>query len=165
MPWKECHVVDERLRFIARLLDGEKMAASVRGVRDLPENGLQDLRALQRLRRGGADRPQPPARPPRESAADGGREADRPAEEGVSHLGRPEDPRAAPPALPGRPCPAISTVHAVLDRHGLVTRHGRRRRRARRARRSRWPDQPECASGVRTTKASSCSPTGATAIR
>jgi putative transposase len=27
MPWKECHVVDERLRFIARLLDGEKMAA------------------------------------------------------------------------------------------------------------------------------------------
>jgi hypothetical protein len=27
MPWKECHVVDERLRFVARLLDGEKMAA------------------------------------------------------------------------------------------------------------------------------------------
>ena len=26
MPWKECHVLDERLRFIARLLDGEKMA-------------------------------------------------------------------------------------------------------------------------------------------
>ena len=25
MPWKECHVVDERLRFVARLL-GEKMA-------------------------------------------------------------------------------------------------------------------------------------------
>ena len=26
MPWKECHHVDERLRFVARLLDGEKMA-------------------------------------------------------------------------------------------------------------------------------------------
>ena len=26
MPWKECHAVAERLRFIARLLDGEKMA-------------------------------------------------------------------------------------------------------------------------------------------
>jgi len=26
-------------------------------------------------------------------------------------------------------CPAISTVHAVLDRHGLVQRRGRRRRR------------------------------------
>ncbi len=27
MPWKECHVMDERLRFIARLLDGERMSA------------------------------------------------------------------------------------------------------------------------------------------
>ena len=26
MPWKECHVMDECLRFVARLLDGEKMA-------------------------------------------------------------------------------------------------------------------------------------------
>jgi len=26
MPWKECNIVDERLRIIARLLDGEKMA-------------------------------------------------------------------------------------------------------------------------------------------
>jgi type I site-specific restriction endonuclease len=26
MPWKECHVMDERLRFVARLLDGEQMA-------------------------------------------------------------------------------------------------------------------------------------------
>ena len=26
MPWKECHVVDERLRLVARRLDGEKMA-------------------------------------------------------------------------------------------------------------------------------------------
>jgi hypothetical protein len=26
MPWKEWNIVEERLRFIARLLDGEKMA-------------------------------------------------------------------------------------------------------------------------------------------
>lgn len=26
MPWKECNHMDERLRFVARLLDGEKMA-------------------------------------------------------------------------------------------------------------------------------------------
>jgi hypothetical protein len=26
MPWNECHVVDDRLRFVARVLDGEKMA-------------------------------------------------------------------------------------------------------------------------------------------
>lgn len=27
MPWKESHVVDERLRFVGRLLDGEPTAA------------------------------------------------------------------------------------------------------------------------------------------
>ena len=26
MPWKECSVMDERLRFVARLLDGEPMS-------------------------------------------------------------------------------------------------------------------------------------------
>jgi transposase len=26
MPWKECNVVDERLQFIARLRDGDKMS-------------------------------------------------------------------------------------------------------------------------------------------
>jgi hypothetical protein len=26
MPWKECRVVDDRLRFVGRMLDGEKMA-------------------------------------------------------------------------------------------------------------------------------------------
>ena len=30
MPWKECQIVEERLRFIARLLDGEKMAGLYR---------------------------------------------------------------------------------------------------------------------------------------
>jgi hypothetical protein len=25
MPWKACHIMDERLRFVARLLDGERM--------------------------------------------------------------------------------------------------------------------------------------------
>ncbi len=26
MPWRECHIMDERLRFVARRLEGEKMA-------------------------------------------------------------------------------------------------------------------------------------------
>ena len=30
MPWKECNRMDERLRFVARLLDGEKMAVMCR---------------------------------------------------------------------------------------------------------------------------------------
>ncbi len=30
MPWKECKPMDERLRFIARLLEGEKMTGLCR---------------------------------------------------------------------------------------------------------------------------------------
>ena len=30
MPWRECHQMDERLRFVARRLDGEKMAGLCR---------------------------------------------------------------------------------------------------------------------------------------
>src|SRR5437899_12302356 len=30
MPWQECNPMDERLKFIARLLDGEKMAVVCR---------------------------------------------------------------------------------------------------------------------------------------
>src|SRR6266480_3306790 len=30
VPWKECNQMDERLKFIARLLDGEKMAVVCR---------------------------------------------------------------------------------------------------------------------------------------
>src|ERR1700743_4003546 len=30
MPWQECSKMDERLRFVARLLEGEKMAALCR---------------------------------------------------------------------------------------------------------------------------------------
>ena len=29
MPWKECSVMDERLRFVARLLDGEQMIGAM----------------------------------------------------------------------------------------------------------------------------------------
>ena len=61
-----------------------------------------------------------------------------------------------------RACPAISTVHAVLDRHGLVTR--RKRRPAPRGPRSPGrTSRTPC--GAPTSKASSCSPTGATATR
>ena len=56
MPWKECNAMDERVRFVARLLDGEKMAVVCRefGIsrktgykifnryRDIGIEGLQD---------------------------------------------------------------------------------------------------------------------------
>ena len=33
MPWKECSVMDDRLRFVARLLDGDSMSAVCRDFR------------------------------------------------------------------------------------------------------------------------------------
>ena len=30
MPWQECNRMDEKLKFVARLLDGEKMAVLCR---------------------------------------------------------------------------------------------------------------------------------------
>ena len=60
--------------------------------------------------------------------------------------------------------PAISTVHAVLDRHGLV--HHRRRRRRPRRPGPRSPARPNrMRSGVPTTKANFCSAIAGTAIR
>ena len=127
MPWKECHVMDERLRFVARRLEGEKMAALVRRVRDLAQDRLQDFRPVQGLRAEGVHGSQPTAVSPGQSVAAADRGHDRAAEAGVSRLGRAEDPREAAPADDAGPhLPAISTVHAVLDRHGLVKRRRRR---------------------------------------
>ncbi len=45
MPWKECHIVEERLRFIARLLDGEKRleVESIRVERHKSECGRRSV--------------------------------------------------------------------------------------------------------------------------
>ena len=69
MPWKECHVMDERLRFVARLLEGEKMAPLCAEFWDLPQDRLQDFRPLQGLRGPGIHRLEPPRAPAGESAA------------------------------------------------------------------------------------------------
>jgi putative transposase len=43
MPWKECHKMDEKLRFVSRFLDGEKIAALCR------EFGISRTRRLASL--------------------------------------------------------------------------------------------------------------------
>jgi putative transposase len=59
--------------------------------------------------------------------------------------------------------PAISTVHAVLDRHGLVSRGRKRRYKAQGTTLSK-PAQPNDLWCADFKGESSCSPTGATAI-
>lgn len=44
MPWKECNVVEERPRFIARLLDGEKMAGLCREFGTIPADAMGAIR-------------------------------------------------------------------------------------------------------------------------
>jgi len=131
MPWKECHVMDERLRFVARLLEGEKMAPLCAEFGISRKTGYK---IFDRYKDCGVQ-----AFSDRSHRAY--RQANRlpaPLEATIVRLKREYPGWGAPkireklrqhvPDLPH--CPAISTVHAVLDRHGLVHRRRRRRPRA-----------------------------------
>ncbi len=61
MPWKECHVMDERVRFISRLLDGEQMARLCAEFGISRKTGYKIYRLVQGLRGRGTHGPQPPA--------------------------------------------------------------------------------------------------------
>jgi putative transposase len=130
MPWKECHVDDERLRFVARRLDGERMKALC------AEFGISRKTGYKVFGRykdyglyGLSDRSRRPYRHANQLPLV--------LETQIVRLKKDYPDWGAPKIrekLRGRcgplPCPAISTVHAVLDRHGLVQRRGRRRRHA-----------------------------------
>ena len=115
--------MDERLKFVARLLDGEKMAVLCREFGISRKTGYKIFERYKDMRPGGSDGSQPPALSARQSAAVPDRDADRAAEAGASRAGV---RRRSASGWRGciRMCtrPAISTVHAVLDRHGLVKR-------------------------------------------
>ncbi len=128
MPWKESSVKEEGLRFVARLLDGEAMRA-VSGIRDFPQDRRQvfnryrvhGLEALtDRTRRPLHHANQLPTQP----------------EQMIVRLKK-EKPHWGAHKIRELPIrrldgdlriPAKSTVHAVLDRQGLV-KHARQRRR------------------------------------
>jgi transposase InsO family protein len=131
MPWKESSVMEERLRFVGRLLDGESMTdlcgefgisrkTGYKVFNRYKEHGLEAL----------TDRSRRPVRYANQLPA--------PIEGLVLTLKR-EKPhwgaRKIRELLIRRldgdvRIPARSTIHAVLDRHGLVKRNGRPRRRA-----------------------------------
>ena len=128
MPWKECQPMDERLRFVARLLDGEKMAPLCAEFGISRKTGYK---IFDRYKACGTeaftDRSRRPYRQANRLPA--------PIEATIVRLKREYPGWGAPKireklrqqAIPVLQLPAISTVHAVLDRHGLV--HRRRRRR------------------------------------
>jgi len=129
MPWKECHIMDERLRFVARLLDGEKMAVLCEEFGISRKTGYKIYDRYKDCGvQGLTDRSRRPYRQANQLPAA--------VEQWIVRLKK-EYPTWGAPKIRERlrdrcrdvRCPAISTVHAVLDRHGLVTRRRRRRHR------------------------------------
>lgn len=131
MPWKASSVMDERLRFVARLLEGEPMSHVCGEFGISRKTGYKILR---RYKAHGAealsDRSRRPVRyanqlPPQIESAIVGLKCDKP------HWGARKIRELLLRRLAGDiRVPAISTIHAVLDRHGLVQHRGRRRARA-----------------------------------
>jgi transposase InsO family protein len=131
MPWKEWSVMDERLRFVGRLLDGEAMTEVCRefGISRktgykifdrYKEHGLQAL----------TDRSRRPVRYANQLPAQiEGLIVS--LKRGKPHWGARKIRELLVRRLAGDVrVPARSTIHAVLDRHGLVKRLGRPRQRA-----------------------------------
>ena len=130
MPWKECKPMDERLKFVARLLDGEKMSSLCR------EFGISrptGYKIFSRYKDCGLDGLQDRSRRPYRHA----NQLPFQIERTILQLKR-EYPTWGAPKIrdklireyPMIQPPAKSTIHAVLDRHGLVKRRKQRRYKA-----------------------------------
>jgi putative transposase len=121
--------MDERLRFVARLLDGEKMAVLCREFEISRKTGYK---IFGRYKDCGVDGLTDRSRRPYRHA----RQLPFQIEAAILQLKR-EHPSWGAPKIRERlrrkhsevQCPAISTVHAILDRNGLVRRRQRRLRR------------------------------------
>jgi len=140
MPWKECHVMDERLRFVGRLLDGEKMAPLCAEFGISRKTGYK---IFHRYKGCGIEGLTDRSRRPQRHA----NQIPELIEKLIVRLKR-EYPTWGAPKIRERlrrrlaptQCPAISTVHAVLDRNGLVLR--RKRRHRAQGTPLTWPDEP-----------------------
>jgi putative transposase len=118
--------MDERLKFVARLLDGEKMAVLCREFEISRKTGYKIFSRYKDCGvEGLTDRSRRPYRHARQLPFQ--------IEKAIVQL-KQEHPSWGAPKIRERlrrkhsqiQCPAISTVHAILDRHGLVKRRRRR---------------------------------------
>ena len=131
MPWKECSVMDERLRFVAQLLDGEPMAEVCRTFGISRKTGYK---IFERYKEHGLaalnDRSRRPVRyanqlPQQVESLILNLKRDKP------HWGARKIRELLVRRLSSDVrIPAKSTIHAVLHRHGLVKPIGRTRNRA-----------------------------------
>lgn len=131
MPWKETSVMDERMRFVIRLKDGESMALLCREFGISRKTGYKILDRYEECGLEGlSDRTRRPHRyanqlPEQIEAAIVQSKRDKP------NWGARKIRERLLRSLPhGIKVPARSTIHAILDRHGLVSRSRRSRTRA-----------------------------------
>ncbi|WP_008292636.1 integrase core domain-containing protein [Congregibacter litoralis] len=130
MPWKECNQMDERLRFVARRLDGEKMSELCREFGISRKTGYKIFNRYKEFGiRGLEDRAKSPYRHPNKTPFQ--------IEKAILAIKREHTTWGAPKIrdklikqIPMVKPPAPSTIHAILDRHGLVKRRKRRRYKA-----------------------------------
>ncbi len=156
--------MDERLKFVARLLDGEKMAVLCREFEISRKTGYKIFARYKDCGvEGLTDRSRRPYRHARQLPFQ--------IEKAIVQL-KQEHPSWGAPKIRERlrrkhseiQCPAISTVHAILDRNGLVKRRRRRRYKAE-GTRAVTPPHAERSLVRGLQRASSCSPIGVTATR
>ena len=130
MPWKESSVVEERMKFVSRYLDGEQMSELCREFGIARKTGYKIVERYQDCGLEGlTDRSRRPVRygnqlPMQVEKALLDIKADKP------HWGAPKIRERFIRKYPDFKPPAKSTVHALLDRHGLVKPRKRRRYRA-----------------------------------
>ena len=130
MPWKECKPMDERIKFVGRLLGGEKMSALCREFGISRPTGYKIFNRYKNLGLEGLeDRSRRPYRHANKLPFQ--------IEQTIVQIKREHRTWGAPKIreklireFPMIKPPAKSTVHAVLDRNGLVKRRKRRRYRA-----------------------------------
>lgn len=130
MPWKECNRMEERLRFVARLLDGERMAVACREFGISRKTGYKIFARYKEFGvRGLEDRSKSSYRHPNKLPFQIEKAILRIKEEHASWGAPKIRDKLAKEFTIIKP-PAVSTIHAVLDRHGQVKRRKRKRYKA-----------------------------------
>ena len=130
MPWKESVIMDERMKFVGRLLGGEKMAALCREFGITRRTGYKFYNRYKEVGLHGlTDR----ARRPKRYA----NQLPMQVEKEILRIKRKKHSWGAPKIreilkrkFPEVKTPAKSTIHCILDRHGLVKRRKRRKFKA-----------------------------------
>jgi len=130
MPWKVCGQMDERLRLVAKLLDGEKMAAVCREFGISRKTGYKVFNRYKDIGLLGLE---DQARTPYRYANKLPFQVEKTIlriKQDHSTWGAPKIREKLIKEFPRIRPPAKSTIHAVLDRNGLVSRRRRRRYKA-----------------------------------